>query len=384
MTQFSCTRRQFALATAAWTLGSSGLARAQDRQAKTDLPAKELATVLDKAYDYLKTQQKPEGNFADPRSGEPGVTALITAALVRTGRDPSDPLVSKGLKYLEGLVKPDGGVYLQGLANYTTSLAIMTFHEANSNGKYDAVIASASKFLRGLQYGEGDSMTAADPQYGGAGYDKKGARGGPDLSNTHFFVEALLAGGAKQDDPAVQRALAFISRSQNLPGEFNDQEYAKKVSEEDRGGFVYNHLSASDEKNPRRTPAGGLRSEGGMTYAGLKSFLYAGVSKDDPRVKAAVRWVRAHYTLTENPGMGQNGLFYYYHVFAKAMDALGEDRFKDAKGVEHDWRKELFDTLKGKQQADGSWVNDKSRAYLENLPVLATAFAVLSLSYCKV
>ena len=39
-----------------------------------------------------------------------------------------------------------------------------------------------------------------------------------------------------------------------------------------------------------------------MTYAGLKSFLYAGVSKDDPRVKAAVEWVRKHYTVTENPG----------------------------------------------------------------------------------
>ena len=45
-----------------------------------------------------------------------------------------------------------------------------------------------------------------------------------------------------------------------------------------------------------------------MTYTGLKSFLYAGVNKDDPRVKAAVSWVRAHYTFEENPGMGQAGL----------------------------------------------------------------------------
>ena len=42
-----------------------------------------------------------------------------------------------------------------------------------------------------------------------------------------------------------------------------------------------------------------------MTYAGLKSFLYAGVGKDDPRVKAAIGWVRRHYTLSENPGQGQ-------------------------------------------------------------------------------
>ena len=117
-----------------------------------------------------------------------------------------------------------------------------------------------------------------------------------------------------------------------------------------------------------------------MTYAGLKSFLYAGVGKDDPRVKAALDWIRRHYTLEENPGQKDAGLFYYYHVFAKAMDALGEDLFEDAKGIKHDWRKELFETLKAKQADDGSWAN-KNGAFLENSPELATAFALLSLSY---
>ena len=31
-----------------------------------------------------------------------------------------------------------------------------------------------------------------------------------------------------------------------------------------------------------------LRSYGGMTYAGLKSMAYAKLTRDDPRVKAAV------------------------------------------------------------------------------------------------
>jgi hypothetical protein len=378
------TRRRFlASAAGAGLTAALGPALARGQGKKTDLDPAALQAVFDRAYDYLKSRQKPDGSFAPPQAGEPGVTALTAAALIRTGKDPSDPVVGKALKYLEGMVKPDGGVYQKGLANYTTSLAVMTFKEANAGGKYDAVIASAAKFLRSLQYGEGGDVSDKDARFGGAGYDKKGARGGPDMSNTHFFVEALLAGGASRDDPAVKKALAFLGRSQNLPGEFNDQEYVKAVADEDRGGFVYNPLAAGDLKNQRRTPAGGLRSEGGMTYAGLKSFLYAGVSKDDPRVKAAVAWVRKHYTLSENPGMGQDGLFYYYHVFAKAMDALGEDRFADAKGVKHDWRKELFEELKGKQKPDGSWSNDKSRAYLENMPELATAFAVLALSYCR-
>ena len=119
-----------------------------------------------------------------------------------------------------------------------------------------------------------------------------------------------------------------------------------------------------------------------MTYAGLKSFLYAGVGKEDPRVKAAIGWVKRHYTLTENPGQGQAGLFYYYHTFAKAMAALGDDVFEDAKGMKHPWRKELFEELKKRQKPDGTWANE-NRAFLENTPELATAFAVLALGYCK-
>src|SRR5262249_22084515 len=162
-------------------------------------------------------------------------------------------------------------------------------------------------------------------------------------------------------DPAIKRALKFISRCQNYPNKEkgNDQAFAAKTSKDDRGGFVYTPLDPDDQKH--KTPEGGLRSQGAMTYAGLKSFLYAGVTKNDPRVKAALDWIRRHYTLEENTGLGQAGLYYYYSTFAKAMNALGEDRFKDAAGKEHDWRKELFEALKKRQRADGSFINKGDR-----------------------
>src|SRR5262249_7947335 len=119
------------------------------------------------------------------------------------------------------------------------------------------------------------------------------------------------------------------------------------------------------------------------TYAGLKSFLHAGVSKDDPRVQSAVQWIRGHYSLDENPGQGKAGLYYYYHTFGKAMAALGEDRFTDAAGKKHDWRRELFEALKSRQNPDGSWRNAEDRQFGESDPNLATAFAVLTLSYCR-
>jgi squalene-hopene/tetraprenyl-beta-curcumene cyclase len=331
-----------------------------------------VRAAADKAYEFLKSRQKPDGSF-EPARGGPGTTALIAVALIRLGKPVDDPVVAKALAFLEKNVQPDGGIYNRFLANYTTAIAILTFREANRDGKYDKVIANASKFLKGLQQGGPEG----EVPFGGFGYDGKSR---PDTSNSHFAIEGLLAAGLPKDDPAVKNALVFLSRCQNLPGEANKLEYAKKAGEADRGGFVYNPLDGTNPKSEKRTPEGGLRSEGGMTYAGLKSFLYAGVGKDDPRVKAAIDWIRRHYTLDENPGQKDAGLYYYYHVFAKAMDALGEDQFEDAAGKKHDWRKELFDELKSRQKEDGSWVNSNG-AFLENSPELATSFALLALSY---
>lgn len=338
--------------------------------------AKERNAVFDKAATFLKTRQNDDGSFA-PRVAGPGVTALVVAGLLRNGVSVNDPVVAKALRYLEKNVKPDGGIYDKMLANYTTSVALMALTEANADGRYDTVIKNATAFLKTLQYDE-SKVPDHGPMFGGVGYDGKGR---PDLSNTQYFVEALLQAGVPKDDPAVKRALVFISRCQNLPGEHNDQPFAKLATPDDQGGLTYNPLAG--EKNPHRTPAGGLRSGGVMTYAGLKSFLHAGVTKDDPRVKAAVDWVRRHYTLDESPGQGQAGLYYYYHTFGKAMAALGEETLTDAAGQKHAWRRELFEALKKRQRPDGSWINEKDKAFAESTPELATAFAMLTLPYCQ-
>ena len=118
-----------------------------------------------------------------------------------------------------------------------------------------------------------------------------------------------------------------------------------------------------------------------MTYAGLKSFLYAGLAKDDIRVKAAMDWISRHYDLDTNPGMGQQGLYYYYHVFAKALDANGTRMIKDKKGTDHNWRADLLRELAERQQKDGSWTNKADRWY-EGDPNLVTSYSLLALSYC--
>ena len=116
------------------------------------------------------------------------------------------------------------------------------------------------------------------------------------------------------------------------------------------------------------------RSYGSMSYAGLKSMIFAGVKADDPRVKAVVAWLQKNYSVKENPGMGAAGLFYYYHLMSKSLDALGQPTFEDAKHTKHDWRNELATELLGRQQADGSWANE-NKQWMEGDPNLTTSFA---------
>jgi hypothetical protein len=343
-------------------------------QPENEPTARDARPVIDKALAFLRTQQAPDGSFSSKRAG-PGISAVVATALLRSGVSPKEPVLAAVLAYLEKNVQPDGGIYDKILANYTTAVGVMAFKEANSGGRYDAILKAAANFLKGIQHEE-STTDLSKLEGGGFGYDKKSR---PDASNSGFSVEALLAAGLTKDDPAVKRAIEFMSRCQNLPGEHNTQPFAKKATKDDLGGFTY---TPNLTDNQYASTDGGLRSLGGMTYGGLKSFLYAGVSKEDERVKAAVAWIRHHYTLEENPGMGKSGLYYYYHVFAKAMDALGENPFADAAGKRHFWKRELFDALAKNQQADGSWRNAGDKAFGEADPNLASGFAILSLSYC--
>ena len=118
-----------------------------------------------------------------------------------------------------------------------------------------------------------------------------------------------------------------------------------------------------------------------MTYAGLKSMLYAGVGPDDPRVKAAAKWVSEHYDLKSNPGLGTAGLFYYYNAFGKAIEASQLDHILAA-DAKHDWRTDLVEELAKRQGDDGAWVNS-NRQWFENDKNLCTSFALLALTHCK-
>src|SRR4051794_12373402 len=126
-----------------------------------------VSEAIDKAANFLKKSQANDGSFST--ASGPGITAIVGAALMRCGRTPLDPVVAKALKYLEGNVHEDGGIYQKGSnhKNYETCLAIVCFQEANKNHHYDKLLAKAEKFVEKEQWDEDEGKSSDDLTYGG-------------------------------------------------------------------------------------------------------------------------------------------------------------------------------------------------------------------------
>lgn len=340
---------------------------------------------------FLETTQQADGGWMLHGESHPAVTSLVAKCFVQNGRyGVKHRVTEKALEFVLKHVRPDGGIYVadSGHANYETSVALMALAAANREQDRET-IRNAQAYLVRNQWDESEGYSTSDVWYGGAGY---GRHKRPDLSNTQMMLEALHQSGLSAEDPVFRKALAFISRSQMLNG---GRGSSSAVASE-HGGFIYTPVGGGESKagtiqieeadhskgDDAVTHREQLRTYGSMTYAGFKSMLYAGVSKDDPRVKAAVAWIGRHYTLDSNPNMpltqSKQGLYYYYHIFARALDAYGEEAVTDHEGKRHAWRKDLIETLVHAQRSDGSWSNSEDRWY-EGNPYLVTAYSILAL-----
>jgi squalene-hopene/tetraprenyl-beta-curcumene cyclase len=351
---------------------------AQEKIDSETIKDADVDRAINKGIEFLRSRGQSDNGAFSPETGA-AVTALCVRAILEHRPEAvNDPVVKKALKYLDSKIRGDGGIYADGsrYRNYETSVAVGALLKANQNGNYSSALKRAEAFLKQIQWDEGEGIESSDTAYGGAGYGKHER---PDLSNTSFLIDALQELGNKSDDEAIQKALKFVVRTQNLKGEGNDTKHAEAI---DDGGFYYTP-AAGGQSQAGEDGSGGLRSYGSMTYAGLKSMIYAGLTADDPRVQAAMTFIRKNYSLKDNPGMGQAGLFYYYHTFAKALDAANVEIIDDSDGKPHSWRRELSQQILQMQQADGSWVNGENDRWMEGDRQLVTAYALLALAFCR-
>ena len=338
-----------------------------DRRAAID-------AAVAKGVAYLVAQQAADGHFSDPQM--PALTALPLWALAAGGEAKGEP-AKKAAAFVLKTQRPDGGFYVpkpgrggSGLGNYNTSVCLSALFESG--------LAPTKAMLDARTYIASSQLTGDDTYAGGFGYDRASRRRYADLSNTSYALDALRRTekleefrpqGQARADVNWDQALAFVSRLQEKEGER-------------AGGAAYNDRTPQGGLATNATGRVHLRAYGSMSYAAVLSMCHAKLTKADPRVKSALDYCSKFWTVDENPGMGAQGLYYYYDILSRALSVAGLDVLVQPDGRNVNWREELSAKILSLQNADGSWVNDNNR-FWENDPVLATSFAILSLELCK-
>lgn len=348
----------------------------------------------DEGIRFLRSRQSEDGKwgFRTPDGKfvpDVGITSLCLVAMMESPRaynEGDGPFIRLAAEWIASQQNPDGSMGRQ-LATYNTSIAVMAL-AATKNPAYKPVLDKAVAYLKVVQSDEGEKYSSSDKYYGGVGY---GGDERPDLSNTHFAVEAARVGGLSPDDPYFKRALVFLQRSQNF-SETNDLPVIDGVAVGNDGGAFYSPGATAGEAKAGfvEIPDGRKirRSYGSMSYALLKSYAFCGLDRRDARVRALTDWLGKNWELEHNPGMPATkpnaqyaGLFYYYLTMARALRVAG-DVVTTADGAPRPWRQELAEQLVSLRKEDGAWVNDRSGEFWEDVPVLATAYAVWTLGNC--
>ena len=325
----------------------------------------EAQAALDRGFAWLRGAQQADGSWSDRRF--PGMSALALWAMANADSDANKDAIAKAEAYIVSCAQPDGGIYVpipgrrgSGLGNYNTCLCLTALHAAGGKERHPQTLLNARAYVASTQ------IETAGLHEGGFGYDKSSPRAYTDLNNTFYAVEAMrltadveeVRPGGKRVDIDWDKAKRYILSMQQAEGT-------------DAGGFLYN----------RETPREGetLRSYGSMTYAGLLAMLHCDLRRDDPRVRSALQWLGRHWSVDENAGQGNQGLYFYYDVLARALAAAQVERLALEGGGEVDWREELARAILKRQRPDGSWVNESNR-YWEGDPALSTSYALLALT----
>jgi squalene-hopene/tetraprenyl-beta-curcumene cyclase len=341
--------------------------------------AKEADAAVTRALEWLASQQKPDGSWSE--GSFPALTALPCWAFALSSHPKKAEITAKAAQFILSCVQPDGGIYRKipgkggGLSNYNTALSMIALQQLN-DPKYVPVILNARKFVAAGQHFGNDMYE------GGMGYDQSTGRAYADLSDSVIAYEAMRLTQSTEDlrDKSEARvdldwaaARKFVESIQNKASSGSNN----------AGGFAYRPDESKSGVETNKEGVIIFRSYGSMTYAGLLSLIYSDVKKDDPRVLSAFDWATKHWTLDENPGMGDQGLFYFYNVLSKALATFGRESIP-AKGKDPVfWRRALVEKLVSLQKVDsktghGYWVNNNNR-YWEANDILVTSYSLIAL-----
>ena len=333
-----------------------------------------LTAAIEKGTKFLLSKQTSDGHWSDPQM--PALTALpvwalSTAAIKQSNNRTIEQSISNGVAFVLATQRPDGGFYVpkpgrggSGLGNYNTSVCLSAL--------FDSGLAPKAALLKARTYIASSQLEGDDTMAGGFGYDKVSRRRYADLSNTSYAMSAMAKTASleefrtdgKKADLDWDKALAFV---ENL----------MKTEGPDAGGAAYNERTPQAGTETNKAGKVHLRAYGSMTYAAVLSMCSAKLDRGDPRVRQSLEYLNKYWSVEENPGMGNQGLYYFYDIMARALSAAGVDTVGD-----HHWKRELSAKVLSLQKPDGSWANDNNR-FWEADPVLCTSFALLVLGLCR-
>ena len=331
----------------------------------------DIETAITNGAGFLLSKQTTGGHWSDAQM--PALTALPLWAL--SGAKMKDAAAvaacEKAAKFVLSTQRPDGGFYVpkpgrggSGLGNYNTSVCLSAL--------FDSGLAPKNALLRAREYIAGSQLSGDDTMAGGFGYDRISRRRYADLSNTSYALSAMAKTASLEEfrtdgrkaDVDWEKALSFVENLMNKEGP-------------EKGGAAYNERTPQAGSATNAAGRVHLRAYGSMTYAAVLSMCSARLDRGDPRVRQSLEYLTKFWSVDENPGMGSQGLYYFFDIMARALTAAAVEKVGG-----HDWKKELSTKVMSLQRPDGSWCNDNNR-FWEADPVLCTSFAMLVLELCR-
>jgi squalene-hopene/tetraprenyl-beta-curcumene cyclase len=321
----------------------------------------EVDAALNRSLDWLAAEQKANGSWSSPKT--PALTGLALWAFTRSEHPDAPKIIENALTHILSCRQKDGGFYVSNdangggsLASYNTAICMTALYAADRDELTPHLLRARDYVARAQHYG-------ADAYRGGFGYDTPSGRAYTTLLSAFHTAQAMHAtSGTETNRPAGKRV------------DINWTDVVESIEQP--------RLETQTNTQNIATNTITLRRYGSMTYAGLLAMIYANISPEDVRVRSALDWCMKHWSLDENPGMGKDGLYFFYNVLARALDAADVDYIRLENGTDLDWREALANKLLSLQKIDsrgrGYWQNTDTR-YWENDPVLATVYSILAL-----
>jgi len=343
-------------------------------------PTNEAAarTAIQKGLAWLAANQQEGGFWSNKRF--PALTGLPVWAIANAKDAKYDKQLDTAIRFILGKAQPDGGIYTPdprrggaGLGNYNTSVCMMALH---ATGRKDVIPV----ILKAREYTASTQLTGDDEHAGGYGYDRGGRRH-TDLSNTAMAIDAMrMTQDVEEFRPAGEKKV-------DLNWE-NALKYVSGMQQKD-GGFLYTKgFAAAPGADAKGTPQRGegdakrplLQSYGSITYDGLLALMHCQLQRNDPRVVSALDFCTKHWTLEENPGQGAQGIYFYYDILTRALNAAGIDEIVRTDGSKVAWRDAVIQKVISLQKPEGYWENENNR-WWEADPVLVTSYSLIALEY---